>query len=110
ELREHELTPTEWEALEMVSQWLKAFRSATTQMSATKQPMLSSTHAIFRGLQQHLKKTITELPESADPALKDGLVKAHRKLSDYFTKFDTSRYYGWAARSSIILSNISFHF
>lgn len=65
--------------------------------------MLSSTHAIFRGLQQHLKKTIAGLPASADPALKDGLVQAHRKLSDYFTKFDQSRYCGWAARQSFIL-------
>ncbi|KAJ6533326.1 hypothetical protein DFH09DRAFT_932793, partial [Mycena vulgaris] len=110
ELREHELTVTEWEALHMVSQWLKVFRSATTQMSATKQPMLSSTHAIFRGLQQHLKTTLTELPASADPALRAGLVEAHRKLSDYFTKFDASRYCTWAACSSINLFHSWFHF
>ncbi|KAJ7702124.1 hypothetical protein B0H16DRAFT_1832094, partial [Mycena metata] len=76
-----------WEALQMVTGWLKVFRSATTQMSATKQPMLSTTHAIFRGLQRHLKTTIAGLPATADPALKEGLVNAHRKLSDYFTKF-----------------------
>jgi hypothetical protein len=98
ELREHELTSDEWKALEMVTGWLKAFRSATTQMSATKQPMLSTIHAIFRGLQQHLKSIIKELPNNADPALKEGLVNAHRKLSDYFTKFDESRYCTWAAR------------
>ncbi|KAF7372351.1 Transposase-like protein [Mycena venus] len=97
ELREHELNAAEWDALQLVTQWLKMFRSATTQMSTTKQPMLSSTHAIFRGLQQRLKAIISELPESADPALKEGLVNAHRKLSDYFTKFDQSRYYSWAA-------------
>ncbi|KAJ7713178.1 hypothetical protein B0H14DRAFT_3902038 [Mycena olivaceomarginata] len=59
--------------------------------------MLSTTHAIFRGLQQHLKTIIKELPADADPALKEGLVNAHRKLSDYFTKFDQSRYCTWAA-------------
>ncbi|KAJ6595268.1 hypothetical protein B0H10DRAFT_1635709, partial [Mycena sp. CBHHK59/15] len=97
ELREHELTSEEWKALEMVTGWLKAFRSATTQMSAAKQPILSTTHAIFPGLQQRLKSIIKELPNNADPALKEGLVNAHRKLSDYFTKFDESRYCTWAA-------------
>jgi hypothetical protein len=109
ELREHELTPDEWKALEMVTGWLKAFRSATTQMSATKQPMLSTTHAIFRGLQQHLKTIIKELPADADPALKEALVSAHRKLSDYFTKFDQSRYCTWAARWSNCFQMITMH-
>ncbi|KAJ6556718.1 hypothetical protein B0H10DRAFT_1203841 [Mycena sp. CBHHK59/15] len=30
------------------------------------------------------------------PALRQGLVDAHRKLSDYYTKFDQSHYYSWA--------------
>jgi hypothetical protein len=72
-------------------------------MSATKQPMLSSTHAIFLGLQRHLKKVLAELPESAPPELRQGLTEAHRKLSDYFTKFDKSRYYSWATRMNIFL-------
>ncbi|KAJ7080040.1 hypothetical protein C8R44DRAFT_653881, partial [Mycena epipterygia] len=97
ELREHELTSSEWDALTLVTSWLKAFRSATTQMSATEQPMLSTTHAIFRGLQQHIKEAITELPDSADDALRTGLVEAHLKLSDYYTKFDQSRYYLWVS-------------
>lgn len=108
ELREHELSAVEWEALQMVTSWLKVFRSATMQMSATKQPMLSTTHTIFRGLQRHLKTTITELPTTADPALKEGLVNAHRKLSDYFTKFDESRYCTWAA-CAYITSFLFFH-
>jgi hypothetical protein len=62
-------------------------------MSATKQPMLSTTHACFRWLQDHLKATIAALPQSAEPTLQDGLVAAHRKLGDYYTKFDESRYY-----------------
>lgn len=97
DLREHELSSTEWDALTLVTGWLKYFRSATTQMSSTKQPMLSTTHAIFRGLQDHIKGAITALPEKADPALRNGLVEAHGKLSDYYTKFDQSRYYLWAS-------------
>lgn len=83
-----------------VSEWLEAFRYATTRMSATKQPMLSTTHAVFRGLQDHLKKILATLPNTTDPVLRDGLRAAHTKLSDYFTKFDVSRYYSWAPRSS----------
>jgi hypothetical protein len=97
ELRAHELSKAEWDALTLVTKWLKYFRSATTQMSTTEQPMLSTTHAIFRGLQQHLKQAITELLSTADPALRKGLVDAHLKLSDYYTKFDQSRYYLWAS-------------
>ncbi|KAJ7140751.1 hypothetical protein C8R44DRAFT_726475 [Mycena epipterygia] len=59
--------------------------------------LLSTTHAIFRGLQQHIKEAITKLPDSADDALRTGLVEAHLKLSDYYTKFDQSRYYLWAS-------------
>jgi hypothetical protein len=69
-------------------------------MSATKKPMLSATHAIFRGLQQSLKEIITGLPDETDATLKAGLVAAHRKLSDYFHKFDQSKYYLWATRKS----------
>jgi hypothetical protein len=90
ELQEHVLTSAEWEALLTVSKWLQAFCSATTEMSTTKLSMLSTTHTMFRGLQHHLKTLISTLPSSADPALKAGLVNAHRKLSDYFTKFDGS--------------------
>jgi hypothetical protein len=43
-----------------------------------------------------VSKRSSLVPASADPALKEGLVNAYRKL-DYFTKFDQSRYYGWAA-------------
>ncbi|KAJ7579580.1 hypothetical protein C8J56DRAFT_1059184 [Mycena floridula] len=48
---------------------------------------------------QHSSKapTIKELPPFTDDTLKDGLINAHRKLSDYFYKFDQSQYYTWAA-------------
>lgn len=73
------------------------FRSATTQMSATKTPMISTTHAIFRGLQDQLKTILVSLPDDVTPGVKSGILKAHRKLSDYFFKFDESPYYTWAA-------------
>ncbi|KAJ7689839.1 hypothetical protein B0H17DRAFT_890972, partial [Mycena rosella] len=72
-------------------------RSATTEMSRTKRPMLSSTHAIFRGLQDHLRQIIRNLPNYAPTRLKRGLLEAHRKLSDYYHKSDESPYHTWAA-------------
>ncbi|KAJ6567458.1 hypothetical protein B0H10DRAFT_1841910, partial [Mycena sp. CBHHK59/15] len=87
-----------------ITKWLKSYRYATTTMSTTKQSMLSTTHAIFRWLQDELKTNIAELPQTADPALLEGLVAAHRKLSDYFTKFDESRYYSWATRWSFCIT------
>ncbi|KAJ6600737.1 hypothetical protein B0H10DRAFT_1824498, partial [Mycena sp. CBHHK59/15] len=84
----------EWALLKQVSNWLEAYCYATTKMSMTQQPMVSTTHAVFRWLQTHLKKAIAGLPNDADPALRQGLIDAHRKLSDYYTKFDQSRYYG----------------
>ena len=104
ELADYALSPAEWTALSQVSDWLEAYRYATTKMSTTKQPMLSTTHAVFRGLQDHLRRTLSKLPNTADPVLRDGLRAGHTKLSDYFTKFDVSRYYSWAARSSCSIS------
>jgi hypothetical protein len=55
ELRQYELSDADWVVIELVTKWLKAFCSATIQMSMTKCPtMLSSAHAIFRGLQDSL--------------------------------------------------------
>ncbi|KAJ6579279.1 hypothetical protein B0H10DRAFT_2343269 [Mycena sp. CBHHK59/15] len=83
ELRNLELSDADWSAIEMVTEWLKAFRAATTEMSRTKRPMLSTTHAIFRGLQDHLRHILRNLPNAAPTRLKRGLFEAHRKLSDY---------------------------
>ena len=95
------LSSVEWSAIEKVADWLKVFWSATTQMSTTKCSMLSSTHAVFFGLQEKLQDIIATLPSNsaADNTLKEGLLAAHRKLSDYFHKFDQSRYYLWAAHA-----------
>jgi hypothetical protein len=98
DIRPFELSEDEWNAITLVTSWLKSFRSATTQMSATKTPMLSTTHAIFRGLQSDLQDILRSLPDTAAPELKKGLTDAHLKLSDYYYKFDESPYYLWSAR------------
>jgi hypothetical protein len=47
DLHAFELGNTDWGSIWLVTSWLKSFRVATTEMSATKVPMLSTTHAIF---------------------------------------------------------------
>jgi hypothetical protein len=103
DLRKNELQDEDWEAIALVAHWLKSFRSATTQMSTTKRPMLSWTHAIFRGLQDCLQDSIRSLPSNTPVLLRQGLLNAHRKLSDYYGKSDESPYYTWASRTSCIL-------
>lgn len=95
------LSDEEWHTIDLVTTWLKSFRSATAQMSATKTPMLSTTHAIFRGLQEELRDTIRSLPKgTTSPRLIKGLTDAHRKLSDYYHTFDDSPFYIWSSRKS----------
>jgi hypothetical protein len=95
-----ELSSADWDSIKLVASWLKSFRSATTEMSATKTPMLSTTHAIFRGLQDDIKDILRSLPDSVSPKVKLGLTDAHRKLSDYYYQFDASPFYTWAACKS----------
>ena len=97
ELRKHELQDEDWEAIALVAHWLKSFRSATTQMSTMKDPMLSWTHAIFCGLQDSLADSLSSLLNNTPPPLRQGLLNAHRKLSDYYGKSDASPYYTWAS-------------
>ena len=59
--------------------------------------MLSSTHAIFRGLQEHIQQIYHDLPLSTPPRIKTGLLDTHQKLSDYYYKYDQSPFYTWAA-------------
>ena len=101
ELRHLELTDDEWDAIDLVAGWLREFRDATTEMSTTSRPMLSHVHAIFRGLQEHVRQALAKLPDMADPRIKAGLLAAHAKLSEYYHRFDQSPYYLWAARESI---------
>ncbi|KAG1717615.1 hypothetical protein EDB19DRAFT_1652921 [Suillus lakei] len=101
DLRPYELSDANWAGIELVTKWLKAFHSATTQMSTTKRPMLSTAHAIFRGLQESIRDDLAELPDSAPVKLRSALTSAHRKLSDYYFKIDESPFYVWA--SSMLL-------
>ncbi|KIJ52916.1 hypothetical protein M422DRAFT_155671, partial [Sphaerobolus stellatus SS14] len=93
----YELNDGDWKAIEVVTTWLKTFRAATTQMSATKHSSLSSTHAVFKGLQDNLKDFLCKLPNTASPQIRQALVASHHKLSDYFYKFDQSPYPIWAS-------------
>ena len=91
------LSDSDWASIELICQWLRMFRAATTQMSTTSKPMISTTHAIFRGLQDNLRSILRDLPNTVAPGIIAGITQAHRKLSDYFTKFDECPYYTWAA-------------
>ncbi len=79
---------------------IRIFALPPTQMSATNIPMISPSHAIFRGLQDQLKHILQSLPANISPSIHSGILSAHRKLSDYLTKFDESSYYTWAASMS----------
>jgi hypothetical protein len=86
----------------------KAYRLAlsqepVTQMLTTKHPMLSSTHAIFQGLQDSLTESLRSLLYNTPALLCEALLNAHWKLSDYYRKFDESPYYTWASRMSHII-------
>jgi len=92
-----ELSDADWDSIKLVASWLKSFHSAITEMSTMKLPMLSTTHAIFRGLQDNIKDILCSLPNSVSPKIKLGLTDMHRKLSDYYYQFDVSPFYTWAA-------------
>ena len=92
-----ELSNADWESIKLVASWLKLFWFATTEMSTTNSPMLSTTHAIFRGLQDEIKDILRSLPNSVSPKIKLGLTDVHRKLSDYYYQYDASPFYTWAA-------------
>lgn len=92
-----DLSAADWDAIIMVLTWLKSFHSVTMLMLTTKHPMLLFTHTVFRGLQEDLFNSIHNLPLSTPLALCNGLIEAHRKLSDYYYKSNKSPYYTWAA-------------
>ena len=107
DLRNLTLSESEWQLITQVTGRLKAFRSATTQMSTTKQPMLSTAYAIFRGLQEDVRNALRSLPDSTSSLIKDGLLVAHQKLSEYYYRFDLSPYYVWAACESHLIFHLS---
>ncbi|KAL1671186.1 hypothetical protein EV122DRAFT_226996, partial [Schizophyllum commune] len=98
----YELSNEDWQSIKLITGWLKAFRKATTDMSRTSCPMLSTVHLTFHELQQHLKKNLSELPAGTPSTIKEGLANAHHKLAEYYYKFDESHLYTWASRESII--------
>jgi hypothetical protein len=104
DLIQYHLTDEDWRAIETVIHWLNSFCSATTQMSATKSSMLSSTHAIFHGLQARIRDILCER-KGLSPQLIQGLTDADIKLSDYYYKFDELPFYLWVScRSYHLLS------
>ncbi|KAF5317589.1 hypothetical protein D9758_018466 [Tetrapyrgos nigripes] len=96
ELQNFCLSAEEWEVIEMVTSWLKQFRIATVQMSATKTPMLSRTLEIMQDLEQHVRDIVASLPASTPTYIRDALVASHNKLSEYYYKFDESPFYTWS--------------
>ena len=97
DLRPLLISEDEWEAIKLVFNWLLNFREATRQMSTTSKPMISTTHAIFCGLQDAIKLIYAKLPSTAPHHLKVGLLDASKKLSEYYYKYDESPFYTWAA-------------
>jgi len=75
-------------------------------MSGTQTPMLSTTHAVFRGLQEDICNILRGLPDTVPPCLKKGLTDAHLKLSTYHYKIDESPFYLWSSCKSC---NYLFH-
>ena len=98
------LSDEDWHSIDLVTTWLKSFRTATTQMSTTQTPMLLLIHAIFHGLEEDLQDIIRSLPNSTSPRLMKGLTDAHRKLSDYYQTFDESPFYIWSLCMSNFIS------
>ncbi|KAJ6583753.1 hypothetical protein B0H10DRAFT_1688795, partial [Mycena sp. CBHHK59/15] len=99
-LRRVQLSTDEWSVLNELSKFRLRNGAACLRLldpDATKRPVLSFTHTVFRGLQEDLRKSIHELPLSTPSALRNGLIEAHRKLSDYYHKSDDSPFYTWAA-------------
>jgi len=101
DLHDLELSEDKWSSIGLVADWLEKFQDATTQMSAIRQPMLSHMHAIFRGLQEHLCESLRNLPTGIDLCIRNGLLAAHYKLSEYYYRFDQSLFYIWAAHMSV---------
>jgi hypothetical protein len=98
ELQYLELNDSEWDVIAHVAEWLKLFRSATTQMSTSKGLlMLSTMHTVFRGLQDHIANIFRSILESTPQKIKNGLLDAYRKLSNYYYKCDHSPLYTWSA-------------
>ncbi|KAN0131304.1 Ribonuclease H-like domain containing protein [Lactarius tabidus] len=49
------------------------------------------------GLKEHIQGIYRNLPSSTPSRIKAGLLDAHKKLSDYYYRYDQSPFYTWAA-------------
>jgi hypothetical protein len=101
-----ELEVDDWAAIEIVADWLKLFRTATTFMSSSKETTLSWATTIFMGLQDHIQTQLERLPENTSPLLMKGLSDAHQKLAEYHRYSDRSPYYLWASSKSFSSSSV----
>jgi hypothetical protein len=91
------LLPEEWAAIEIVKEWLQMFQLATTRLSSLDTSTISSVFAVFLGLQSHVRTQLANAPVDLPPELTAGLIGAHKKLAEYFTKSDACPYYMWSA-------------
>src|SRR3954468_20245107 len=98
-----ELSINYWAAISIITQWLQSFWDAMTHMSATMHMTPSLVHFVFHGLQEALKGDLLALPHNAPLQLKQSLIEAHQKLSDYPNKFDDSPYYVWVRHECLVL-------
>ena len=96
------LSNTDWDSIKLVALWLKSFRSATTEMSATKVPMLLIMHTIFQGLQDNIKNILCDLPSLVSPKIKLGLTDVYHKLSNYYYQFNASPFNIWAVHTCLL--------
>lgn len=101
DIRNLEISAREWDALVIAADWLKLFRTATTLMSSSKETTLSWVYMVFTCLQDHVRNHLRSLPASVPAELKNGLFRAHAKLTQYFRLIDESPYYLWASSESI---------
>ena len=71
----YDLSDNDWAS----SQQLCMFRAATTQMSVTSKPVISTIHAIFRGLQNNLRNTLCSLPSTVALGIVDSMSRELRR-------------------------------
>jgi hypothetical protein len=100
------ISPQEWAAIRIVRDWLSLFQLATTRLSSRDLTTISSVFAVFLGLQAHIRAQLSNLPGNLPRELTAGLIAAHEKLAEYFTKSDACPYYMWAACESLDLCSI----
>lgn len=74
------LSAAEWNAIALVTEWLKPFRDATTRMPAARSPTLSTVYAVFRELEDNIRSILSTL----QPVLRPRFVKDCTNLIENF--------------------------